>query len=373
MPAFSSLAAATLLLASTSYAIPQPTRVQPRQTTNTLAPWVTVGSDGSRSTVTPVLSTVDGTPTVVNGAPHDLTATDYTTTTMGEILTSTAAPPAPTTTNTDGAGSFSVCNNLDGDLAPWCQPAQNDTLYVGTTYYFTWDPNYFNSSVSNTSIQIVGNFVNETTGETNLHAFNSSTIQAGWGFWTMPVTSDLLRYQGSQNISVTLFALTDKKITKQGPVITVRNRPGYAPNHGGTPSGKALTIALPTVFGFVLLCVIGGCLWNRKARRIELGNVMSRSRQFGGLGSSGKSRFRRAKRAEQRIQLMEREVRADGGEVYRDMPEPPARPRRDSGDLGSLAGTPTDERQMRFPNKDVAPSGNAFRDELKRQHDERFI
>ncbi|KAI1262885.1 hypothetical protein F5Y18DRAFT_396565 [Xylariaceae sp. FL1019] len=378
MPMLRSIAAASMLLAS-SYAMPHITELQPRATDSALEPWVTVGTDGSAVTVTPVQTTVDGTPTIVSAAPHDLTATVYTETYNLGISTTTGAPPQPTATNTDGSGSFSICNNLDGDMAPWCEPTAQDPLYVGTTYYFTWDSSYFNST-ENATASIVGNYLNETTLEATEFAFQFDTYNA-MGYKAVPITSEYLRYQGSQNITLTLLVLVNnnsKKVARPGPTILVRNRPGYKAEsgRGRLPQGAALYIAIPTVFGFIFLCVIGGCWWNARHRRIELGNVMSRSRKpFSGIGDKI-SRTRKTRKANERIQLMEREVAAEGGEMYRDIPEPPQRPRRDSNDLGSLAGTPTEDRQMNLGRPtdrgDSPTRGNAFRDELKRQDNQRL-
>ncbi|KAI0160747.1 hypothetical protein GGR57DRAFT_456219 [Xylariaceae sp. FL1272] len=377
MPMLSSVAAASMLLAST-YAMPHITQLQPRATDTALEPWITVGTDGSAVTVTPVQTTIDGTPTVLSAAPHDLTATVYTETYNLGISTTTGSPPQPTATNTDGAGAFAACHNLEGDMAPWCEPTAQDPLYVGSTYYFTWDSSYFNST-DNATASIVGNYVNETTLEATEYAFQFDTFNA-MGYKAITITSDYLRYQGSQNISLSLLVLVNnnsKKIARPGPTIKVTNRPGYkaVSGHGRLPQGAALYIALPTVFGFIILCVIGGCWWNRKHRRIELGNVMSRTRKpFSGIGDKV-SRTRKARKANERIQLMEREVAAEGGEMYRDIPEPP-RPRRDSNDLGSLAGTPTEDRQMNLGRPtargDSPTRGNTFRDELKRQDNERL-
>ncbi len=103
------------------------------------APWVTVGDDGVPKTVTPVLSTISGTPTVISGAPDALTASIVTQTTQGLVRTSTlsgsANAPAPTATAADGAGAFTVCHNKDGPRAPFCAPTEGTTLNPGTTYY----------------------------------------------------------------------------------------------------------------------------------------------------------------------------------------------------------------------------------------------
>ncbi|KAI8944543.1 hypothetical protein F4801DRAFT_585317 [Xylaria longipes] len=374
MHRLASVAAAGLLLAVT-HAIPNP--LQPRATDAAdptdaaLEPWVTVNPDGQASTVTPVLTTIDGTPTVMSGAPHDLTATVFTYTSYGKVITSTGSAPAPTATG-KSAGSFAVCDNMDGEFAPWCKPDGETPLYIGTTYYFTWDPDYFTGR--NSTVQVVGNYINKTESP----AFMSGFIPAGFGYVSIKMTDDILLHQGSQNISLSLVAVVEGKRQEQpGPQINVTTRPGpVADAKGKLPQGAALYIALPTVLGFVIVCVAGTCLWNRHQRRIKLPSVMGRNYD---VGKSGRSRFRLGKRskavkASERIQLMEREIQAEGGEVYRDLPDPADRPRRDSDALGSLAGTPTEDRRMDLGRPGAAgnpATGNAFRDELKRQENER--
>lgn len=240
----------------------------------------------------------------------------------------------------------------------------------------TWDASYF---TPNTSILVQGNYLNETTGAITDQAFQSPKWSASWGFWSYKIESSLMKFQSSKNISLQLATLTATGNTSdilKGPTITVTNYAPYQPDTGKKIDKLALIIALPTVFGFIGLVVIGTCLWNRKSRHIGIGNIMSRGRHGYGIGKSGRSRMGLGKRekANERIQLMEREVQANGGEVYRDMPD---RPRRDSDALGSLAGTPTEERRMDFnrPGSRAqrdrsAGDRNIFRDELRRQDDE---
>ncbi|KAI0905491.1 hypothetical protein F4824DRAFT_454198 [Ustulina deusta] len=383
MPKLTSMAAAGLLLAA-AHAIPNPSPLQPRAADaidTALEPWVTVNED-STSTVTPVLSTISGTPTVISGAPHHVTATVFTYTSQGKVITSTGAPPGPTAAS-QSVGSFGLCSNLDGDFAPWCQPELNSTLYVGTTYYFTWDPTYF--AAGNSTVRIVGNYINKTTGQvrTDSPAFTSNYIQSRFGFATIDITDKQLLYQGSQNISLSLIGVVKgENVEKPGPQIKITTRPGpVADAHHGRTSGPAIFIAIPTVFGFIIACVIGTCLWNRHHRHVRLTSAMGRNYN---VGKSGRSRFglgRRNKKAKanERIQLMEREIQAEGGDVYRDLPDPADRPRRDSDALGSLAGTPTEDRHMELGHpgtgagRDQNPAtGNAFRDELRRQQNERL-
>lgn len=98
-------------------------------------PWVTVGDDGRPKTVTPVQTTIDGTPTVISAAPNAVTATVFTNTNHGDVRTTTATVPNPTPTATGGAGAFPVCHNKDGDNAPFCLPVVGAELNPGRTYY----------------------------------------------------------------------------------------------------------------------------------------------------------------------------------------------------------------------------------------------
>jgi hypothetical protein len=235
---------------------------------------------------------------------------------------------------------------------------------------------------------VQGNYYNQSTGEITSQAFQSDKMVASWGFWSLTVDSSLMQGSSGKNISVQIAALnvttgTNSQIIK-GPRILVTKTPTYHQAAAQLPSGAALYIGLPTVFGFIILCVVGTCLWNRKHRKINLGNVMSRTRHGYGLGSKtgrgiGVSKRRREQKAAERVQLMEREVAANGGQVYRDEPNFIDIPRRDSDALGSLAGTPTEDRRMDFHRpgtrenreRSAGAERNLFRDELRRQDQDR--
>ncbi|EOO00735.1 hypothetical protein UCRPA7_3754 [Phaeoacremonium minimum UCRPA7] len=349
--------------------------------------WVTVGPDGTPKTVTPVLTTISGTPTVISGAPNDLTATVFTRTSQGDVRTSTGDAPIPTATDKAGAGSFSVCHNKDGVNAPFCQPSANSTLNPGKTYYITWDPTFF--SAANTSILVQGDYINSTTGEIETQAFASSKLSAAWAFYALAVDTRLMQGKKSVNISLTIAALAPGASTMTaytGPTIRIAEPQAYQQEKTKAPTGPALYIGLPTVLGFVVVCLIGTCIWNRKTRKIALGNIMGKGRDGYGVGKSrarrmaGGGRSRREKK--EAIQLMSREVPAE--QQYHDdfqatrgsehdwdahsRNEFEGLPRRDSDALGSLAGTPTEDRHMEFQRPG---RGNAFRDELSRQERER--
>ncbi|UKZ75495.1 hypothetical protein TrVFT333_003181 [Trichoderma virens FT-333] len=327
------------------------------------APWVTVGDEGTPvKTVTPKMTTISGTPTLVDVAPHDITASAYTWTSWGEIFTSTGRPPNPTATSSNNDGVFSRCYNKDGEDAPFCTPYKNSTLTTGNTYYITWDPDYYNKTSvpkSNSTYEITVrlDYLNRTSNEwVKLKTFDDQRVPASWGFWPLQVKSDMLQGEKLNNISITLLLHRPAR-----GICT----PGLPENpEPQVPKGHTLSIALPVAFGCIIFIVIGLFLWNRKTRRIELGNIMSRSRHgYSGRKTRRNNIFRSNKDAGS-IQLHNADDHLNDGE-YHDAPIPN---RRDSEALGSLAGTPIHEN---FERQGTTGSRNAFRDEMARQNQER--
>ncbi|KAJ0122267.1 hypothetical protein J7T55_002779 [Diaporthe amygdali] len=388
------LAAASLLLGAASALPPLVTPVLEARAPAATDPWVSVDTSGTPVTVTPVVTVVDGATTTISPAPNDLTATVVTRTDYAEITTSTGtAPPEPTATNKDGSGSFMVCNNADGVNAPFCQPSQNSSLYPGTTYYVTWDTSVFNST--NTTVILEGSYINATTGEIASQAFSSDKITAGWSYYAWAVDSKLMQGKSGVNITLFLNALdVDQNTTAKsykGPTVLVTKTPTYHQAPPKMPTGAALYIGLPTVLGFCVVMIFGVCLWNRKARKIAIGNIMSRSRHGYGIAKGRAKRLgRRDKKAA--IRLMDQ---LPEDQHYRDEPQYHSaradddgwgqqhvvyhhhqqnnneflgHARRDSDALGSLAGTPT---SAHFPSTQPPQGGNAFREELERQQRER--
>lgn len=258
----------------------------------------------------------------------------------------------------------------------------------------TWDPTFFNST--NATVEVQGNYINKTTGEIETQAFSSSRLSAAWAFYALAVDSKLMQGKKSVNISLNLAVLeagSNAMTSHTGPTVLIANPPAYQQEKTKAPTGPALYIGLPTVLGFVVVCLIGTCIWNRKTRKIALGNIMSRRNRGYGVGKGRASRMagggRSRREKKEAIQLMGREVPAE--EQYHDDVHAATRaadhqqqqggwdergargefeglPRRDSDALGSLAGTPTEDRHMDFQRPG---RGNAFRDEMSRQERER--
>lgn len=230
----------------------------------------------------------------------------------------------------------------------------------------TWDTNYFTEK--NETVIVMANYVNASGG--GPQAFQSPITGAFRGFVSWTIDKAWLMGQSSNNVTLYIYPLNPAANDPEsfpGPTVMVTDRPPtyYRQPKTPVPKGKTLYIALPAVFGAIILMVCGTHLWNRKHRRIGLGSVMGRRKGYG----TGKSRAQRLglrnKDKGGAIQLRQQELTADG--QYRDVPadrdtavRAGGRPRADSDALGSLAGSPTEERT------------NYFRDEIRRQEQNRL-
>lgn len=298
-----------------------------------------------------MLTTISGAATTLNAQPKTYGSASATT-------TGTAAQPAPT-----AGSSFSTCHNANGPFAPFCAPGNGTVLNPGSTYYVTWEASAF---PSNTSVILVGNFANASIG--GEQAFQSQS-QAGAVGWYALSIDDAWR-QGFTENYIDLFLTTTSGKLVAGPRLAIAKKNTQTPfQKAKAPTGQSLYIALPTVLGFIVLCVGGGFWWNRKARVVGLGNVMGRRRGYG-VGKSRRQRMGIGKKGA--IKLQDR----DAGTAAEDVPpsfrddtfelEQDRRRIRDS-DLGSLVNTPT------RPEFGLDGGGNVFRDEMRRQDGERRI
>ncbi|ESZ94970.1 hypothetical protein SBOR_4653 [Sclerotinia borealis F-4128] len=278
-----------------------------------LIPWVTVDASGLASTVTPILTTVDGKMTTIDAAPATLTATGTSSTSEATSGTSTSDGAVPTST---GGGAFELCHNLKGKFAPFCKPDNGSSVYVDETYYVTWDTEFLTGS--NTSVFIQANYVNASGG--GVQAFQSIPTSNNLGFiaWTI----DKVWLKGMSFNNVTLYITPTQKTavsSVQGPTFMVTTSPApepYRQSPSKAPHGASLYIALPTVLAFVVLVIGGTCYCNRKNRTIGIGSVMGGRRGYG--TGSKRQRMGLGKKKNRTIMLRNQELTADG--QYRDVP-----------------------------------------------------
>ncbi|SPQ18341.1 f381ca63-ea10-4bda-8231-ca288ce67272 [Thermothielavioides terrestris] len=342
-----------LLGMGTVSATPRSAGLVARQGANPTDPWVTVDEEGIPKTVTPVLTTISGTPTLLSAPPPDLTATLFTKH-PNSILTTSTGPAEPVPTNDNGTAAFPPCSNTDGEFKPFCRPKHNDVYHPDTTHYITWDTSIF-SAPNSTTVKIIGFYVfNDTVIPTTgppsgeEEAFSSDDLPAGWGFYQWRVERSLLTTPSlsAANVTLRMVALSHSGDGSSGdgsssssagtarwfagPTVTVRYRPAPPPRparKAKTPADTAaLYVALPLVFGFAALVIAGTFFWNRQARGAlgAGGSIMgrggARGRRLGGGGGGrrkaaaaglrvgvGPSKKDRARNQEQAIRLMDRD------------------------------------------------------------------
>jgi hypothetical protein len=242
----------------------------------------------------------------------------------------------------------------------------------------TWDPEYYNKSVpSNTTVEVslrldYFNRTAENSDEGSVVKLDETErVPASWGLFALKITGDYLKGYRPHNVTITLMTNEKGSAAKEESAIVnvlldKHRRPDPELSKG--PEHEDLIIALPVVFGTIIFIAVGLCIWNRKTRRIQLGNIMSRSARKGGYtGRSARNILNRGGaggRKDDALTGIPLEPREHVSE-YRDDP----RSRRDS-DLGSLTGSPTSPA---FNQTTTYGGGrdNAFREELRRQDEQR--
>ena len=161
---------------------------------------------------------------------------------------------------------------------------------------------------------------------------------------------------------VALDSAVNKPADKiRGPIIGLINQPvEHPPPPPHAELNKlGLQVGIPVGIGAFLLIVCGLWFGMRKARRIDLGNVVSRRKGYG----VGKSRRQRLGK-QGSIQLRESALRPASPE-FRDEPQGVELPQRFGGhvreeSLGSLVSSAPGDSFSR-------PQGNVFREEMERQ------
>ncbi|KAL8417836.1 hypothetical protein RB594_001452 [Gaeumannomyces avenae] len=232
--------------------------------------WVSVDDSGVPKTITPVMSTVSGTPTAVSdAAPFEITATVRRTIIHGYVTTSTGRS-LPTADANSKAGAFPICHNKAGSGAPFCFPSPGSQVHPETTYYITWDPAFFPSS--NTTIVVFGSHRNATTGALSKEdAFASSPLPVNKAFYAWPVDREIMQHTAGVNISIgfrTLPVTNSSHAPVRGPDVFVTKVQPFRQPPSTAPSGAELNIGV--------------------------GNIMSRARR-GGYQKLGSSRSKRGR------------------------------------------------------------------------------
>ncbi|KAI9753967.1 MAG: hypothetical protein M4579_004927 [Chaenotheca gracillima] len=340
------------------------------------SPWVSVSSGTPVSTITPVVTTINGKATTKNAEP----------TSVASLIASPSGSAAPVPTGAPPVGHDDAeCQYTDGPFKPFCKPTNGSDAWVGDTYLVTWDPRFFEV---NSSIIVQLSYVDSHGGGDQ--AWESDPTDKSWGQISLTMDDSWRQDLDRNNLTVSILNLASKNAEAAkrvpGPTISLIKKPAthYAPGPPTpNPANKGLEIGLPVALGGALLIVCVLFFSMRKTRRLGLGNIMGRR---GGYGErqSRRQRMKRAGGKKGQIRLGEGEVSTahpeDGDdEGFRDEPTrgvelssqrrqagqgqaPGATPRQpppvnrhareDSGNLGSLVADSPTEGRFDFRGRD---------------------
>lgn len=231
-------------------------------------------------------------------------------------------------------------------------------MYVGYTYYITWNPDSFSP---NSSITVLINYANTS----NTQIWSSPSTPNNVSYTTVTFDKSWLE-EDHRYSNMTLIAMEYDPTTSSrskaynGPTIALTNAPARhhaPPPHTKAPDRLALMVALPLCLGVVLLVVCGTFIGFRHKRTIGIGNIMGR-RNKGYLNrKSRRQRLGLSKKGG--IQLREREFSEE--DMYRDdpLPEPNRGGHNRDVSLGSLVSTDSD-RERKVPGA----AYNVFRSDI---------
>jgi len=243
-----------------------------------------------------------------------LSATATSKTATEKASASTAS--ATNTTSPPSSGEFPVCRDFGLPFSPFCLPKDGANVTVDSTYYVTWNADYY---PINATITIELRYSDTSEGDS---AYTSEKTENSYGYIPLKMNKDWL--QGKSRNKLTLYIIendpaSDQRASaRQGPTIELVPRPveHYKPPPP-TPFNKlGLIIGLPVSLGVVLLVVAGLFFGMRKNRRIGLGNVMGSRNGGYGIRQSKIRRLGGGKR-----KGAPRLGELDGFERYTDYPE----------------------------------------------------
>lgn len=81
---------------------------------------------------------------------------------------------------------FPACTSENQNAKPFCLPSNMSTLYVGKTYYVTWNPDFFEI---NSTVQIKLQWANDSSSET----WSSDSTENSWGYVAVNMKKEWLQ------------------------------------------------------------------------------------------------------------------------------------------------------------------------------------
>ncbi|KAF3166077.1 hypothetical protein TWF225_000862 [Orbilia oligospora] len=190
-----------------------------------------------------------------------------------------------------------------GKYAPFCLPNNETNLYLGETYYVTWNPLYWGEDGGNNTVEIVANYqADPDFPERGRVAFDSGITLNKLGFITFYVDPE--KYSAGAIVHWTMkrigaLANTEKSF-RSGPWVMISKEPIHHPQPSVRPpvSTVGLAVGLPLAVLFIVAVIAGLHFCNKDKRSI--GGIvipsMRRRRAEGGYVSR-RARGQRANRA----------------------------------------------------------------------------
>ncbi|KAF7117698.1 hypothetical protein CNMCM5793_006854 [Aspergillus hiratsukae] len=196
------------------------------------------------------------------------------------------------TTNTPSfPGDFPVCTDLNGPIAPFCQPKDGEEVLVDATYYVTWNADFY---PLNATITIELRYANSSQGDS---AFTSEKTDNSYGYIPLPMQKEWL--QGKSYNALTLYIIEldptsgSRASARRGPTVILHPKPieHYKPSPQVPFNKTALYIGLPVSLAVVIAVVAGLAFGMRKSRRTGLRDVVSARGRGYGIGKSKNQRL----------------------------------------------------------------------------------
>lgn len=189
--------------------------------------------------------------------------------------------PMPSST-----GDFPVCTEVKGPFEPFCLPQDGTNVTVDSTYYVTWNADFY---PINSSIIIELRYSNNSAGDS---AYTSDMTENGYGYVPIKMQNEWL--QGKLYNKLTLYIIennpeSDQRASyREGPTVTLLPKPveHYKPSPPTSLNKLGLIVGLPVSLSVITLIIAGLFFGMRKSRQIGLGNVMGYRRKGYGIQQS---------------------------------------------------------------------------------------
>ncbi|KAF2460456.1 hypothetical protein BDY21DRAFT_369466 [Lineolata rhizophorae] len=212
------------------------------------------------------------------------------------------ASATPTNTAAPLPFSDSMVECSDPSTGPFCLPHNASDVYVGDTYYVTWDASMF---PTNSTVRIALNFANDTERQ----AFQTAKLPKEYGYTAIEMKESYLQSFDRFNLTFLLrnYAADADADSSwfDGPLVQLQHRPPrhYEPQTvNKNPDKLSLIIALPLVLGSLFIVVCGLYFGMRKQRKIGLGNIMGKRNKGYGIGKSRRQRLGLGKKGAIRLE-----------------------------------------------------------------------